>query len=93
MNQLEEFQNYYIQQTKEDENQTIYDEPKEGEIFEQPQEEINSVKNEEETKKKKVNKESTSKRLKSLPKKYQTYTMGYKRQIVEMVIKTKINFY
>ena len=85
MNQLEEFQIYYIQQTREDENQSSYDESKEVEICEQQQEEINSVKIEEETKKKKINKESKSKRLKPT-KKYQTYTIDYKRQIVEMVI-------
>ena len=86
MNQIEEFNNYYIQQSKEEDNQIFFEEPKEEEYIEENN--SNIINNEE---KKNIDKslkikESTSKRLSSLPKKYQTYKMDYKKQLVEEVI-------
>ena len=85
MNQIEEFNNYYLHQSKEDENELYYEYPNEEENNLDEQEN-NTIKNKEKNiaKEKKL-KESTSKRLRSLPKTYQTYTILFKKQVIEEV--------
>ena len=73
MNQISESNNYFLKQIKEEE---IYEEQQDNLIN---NEENNNIM-------KKIRmRESTFKRLKSLPKKYQTYKMDYKKQLVEEV--------
>ena len=85
MNQIEEFSNYYLHQSKEDENELYCEYPNEEENNLDEQEN-NTIKNKEKNiaKEKKL-KESTSKRLRSLPKTYQTYTILFKKQVIEEV--------
>ena len=85
MEQIEEFNHYYIQKTKEEENPMTFKEQNEKEFNEKPE---NNIINEEEpqkiVKKSKLRKTS-SKRLHSSPKQYQTYKMDYKKKIIEEV--------
>ena len=86
MNELEGFNIYCLNQLNEAKNQTYYEEPKEEEYIEEK--ENNVIKNEEEEILKKIKlKESNSKRLNSLPKRYQTYTLDYKKQVIKEVNK------
>jgi hypothetical protein len=86
MNQLEEFKIYYLNQEKVEKNDIFLQEQSEQVIYEE--EENNLFNREQEEIKKKINaKKSTSKRLASLPKKYQTYKMDYKKKIVMEVNK------
>lgn len=86
MNELEGFNIYCLEQLDEAKNQIYCDEPKEEEYIEER--ENNIVKNEENEITKKIKlKESTSKRLNSLPKRYQTYTLDYKKQVIKEVNK------
>jgi hypothetical protein len=86
MNQLEEFKIYYLNQQKEEENDIFLQEQKEQVIYEEEENQLINSKQEEITKK--INaKKSISKRLSSLPKKYKTYKMDYKKKIVMEVNK------
>ena len=86
MNELEGFNIYCLNQLDEAKNQSYYEEPKDEESIEEK--ENNTIKNEDKEKAKKIKlKESTSKRLNSLPKRYQTYTLDYKKQVIKEVNK------
>ena len=83
-NQLEDFNIYCMKQLTETKNISYYEEPKEEDNMEEK--EKNATNNEDKTEAKNLKlKESTSKRLRSLPKRYQTYTLGYKKQVIEEV--------
>lgn len=85
--QFEEFDKYYINQLNETDNQIDYEEPKDEDIIEEK--ENNGIINFKETNNAKQLrlKESTTRRLHSLPKRYQTYTLDYKKQVIEEVNK------
>ena len=87
MNPFEEFNKYYINQLNEADNQIYYEDKNDEGIMEE-KDDNNIINNEEinNTKKLKL-KESTSKRLKSLPKRYQTYALELKKQVIESVNK------
>ena len=86
MNELEGFNIYFLNQLNEAKNQSYYQEPKEEEYIEEK--ENNIIKNEDKEIAKKIKlKEATSKRLNSLPKRYQTYTLDYKKQVIKEVNK------
>ena len=84
MNQIEEFTKLYYNQVQED-NQVYQEEPKEEENLEE--DEQNKISGNQGVNTKKCERrKDTSNRLKSLPKRYKTYTMDYKKQIIEEVI-------
>ena len=86
MNDLEGFNKYYLAQLDDGNNQSYYEEPKEEEYIEGK--ENNVIKNEDNEITKKIKlKESTSKRLNSMPKRYRTYTLDYKKQVIKEVNK------
>jgi len=85
MSQFEEFDKFYLLQSKEEENKIFFEEKKEETYEENEKNLINDEKRNTTLKQLKL-KESTFKRLNSLPKKYQTYKMDYKKQIIELVI-------
>ena len=88
MNQLEEFNLYCLQQLNEAKNISDYEEePKEEEILEDKENYIVNKENKPNIKKIEI-KKSTSKR--SLPKRYQTYTLDYKKKIIAEVNKNII---
>ena len=88
MNQLEEFNLYCLQQLNDTKNISYYEEhPKEEEIIEEKENYIDNKENKPNIKKIKIRK-STSKR--SLPKRYQTYTLDYKKQVIAEVNKNII---
>ena len=83
-NQLEDFNIYCMKQLTETKNISYYEELKDEDIMEEK--EKNAANNEDKTEAEKLKlKESTSKRLRSLPKRYQTYTLDYKKQVIEEV--------
>ena len=83
-NQLEDFNIYCMKQLTETKNISYYEEPKDEYIVEEK--ERSTANNIDKTEAKKLKlKESTSKRLRSLPKRYQTYTLDYKKQVIEEV--------
>lgn len=84
MSQIEEFQNYYTQKKKEEESQDYEEEEYEEEEKERSEENIISDEDKNISKKIK-SKISTSKRLRKLPKKYKTYSIDKKKQIIEEV--------
>ncbi len=84
-NQLEDFNIYYMKQLTEAKNISYYEEPKEEEIVEEKKK--NTDNNEDKIEEKNLKlKMSISKRLKSLPKEYETYPLDLKKQVVEEVI-------
>ena len=84
MKQIKEPNNYFHKQIEEEEHLPFFEEPKEEENYKEQQD--NRINEEKNNIIKKIRmRESTSKRLKSLPKKYQTYKMDYKKQLVEEV--------
>ena len=86
MNELEGFNIYCLDQLDEAKNQSYYEEPKEEEYIEKKENSV--IKNEDKEIAKKIKlKESTSKRLNSLPKRYQTYTLDYKKHVIKEVNK------
>ncbi len=86
MNQLQEFQIYYLQPEKE-EKEHIFFKSKDEEIYEEEKSnEINSEQNEIE--RKIQAKKATIKRLNSLPKKYNTYPLDFKKKLVTEVNKS-----
>lgn len=78
MNPREEFNNYYLQQWKEYSEESQYEE-----IIEKEEEKTNA--NIEDIKNKKINNLNVT--LRALPKRYQIYTLEYKKQILEEVNK------
>ena len=83
--QIEDLNPSYFGQSKEDENESYYQEPKEEELFSN-EKENNIINNEDKNSSKTLKiKESTSKRLRSLPKTYHTYTILFKKQVIEEV--------
>ena len=88
MDQIEEFEKYYLLQEKEEnciilheQNEELINEEKENKVINNEQEEI---------KKENKIKKSTSKRLSSLHKKYCTYKTDYKKKLVMEVNKLLI---
>ena len=86
MNQLQEFQIYYLQLEKEEKEHICF-KSKDEEIYEEEKSnEINSEQNEIE--RKIQAKKATIKRLNSLPKKYNTYPLDFKKKLVTEVNKS-----
>ena len=84
MNHLEEFSNYYIHQINEDEDPIYFQEKKEEENLEEIED--NKIYNKEKPNEGKIKtKESNSKRLRTIPKRYHTYAIDIKKQIIEEV--------
>ena len=80
MNPIEEFNNCYLQQSKE-----YSEEPEYEEIIEKEEGKTNlNIENIKLKKIKNLN-SATSKRLRTLPKRYQIYTLEYKKNILEEV--------
>ena len=92
MDQLEEFEMYYLLQKEEEKNICINLVEQNEELINEEKEKENKVINseQEEIKKKNKLKESTSKRLSSLTKNYCTYKIDYKKKIVMEVNKLLI---
>jgi tRNA A37 threonylcarbamoyladenosine biosynthesis protein TsaE len=85
MNQFEEFNKYIYRQVHEEDNQVFIEEPKEEEnLVEEEDNKINIRQSE--SNKKYEKKSNTSNRLNAEHKRYTTYTMEYKRQIIQEVI-------
>ena len=84
MNQIEEFTKYYYPQIQEEENQVSPEEPKGEENLEEEVESKIDVK-QDESNKKCQQKMDSSNRLNITHKRYTTYTMEYKKQIIQEV--------
>ena len=84
MNQIEEFTKYYIPQIQEEENQVTPEEPKGEDNLEEEEDCKINVK-QSESNKKFQQKIDTSNRLNIDHKRYTTYTMEYKKQIIQEV--------
>ena len=84
MNQIEEFTKYYYPQIQEEENQVSPEEPKGEENLEEEEESKINLK-QDESNKKCEQKMNTSNRLNITHKRYTTYTMEYKKQIIQEV--------
>ena len=80
----EEFSKYFFQQMHEDENQVSPEEPKGEENLEEEEDSKINVKQSESNKYYKQ-KMDTSNRLNITHKRYTTYTMEYKKQIIQEV--------
>ena len=85
MNQFEEFKNYYLMKSKEEENNMNEEEEIEEEFFDEKEDEINCDKDKNYVMKSNL-KEADSKRIDSLPKRYHTYNLEFKKKIIEEVI-------
>lgn len=85
MNQFEEFENIYWQQINEEENHIYSEESEDEENYEEEENNIIINEGKNEIIKSKI-KESTSKRLRVIPKRYQTFTIDYKKKVIEEVI-------
>ncbi len=83
--QLKEFKIYCQKQLNEEKNISCCEEQKEEEIMEEKEKIIDNNEDKIEEKNLKL-KMSISKRLKSLPKEYETYPLDLKKQVVEEVI-------
>ena len=84
MIQTEESNKYFFQQIQEDENQVSPEEPKGEENLEEEEDSIINVK-QSDSKKKDQQKMDTSNRLNITHKRYTTYTMECKKQIIQEV--------
>ena len=85
-NQLEDFNKYNMKQLIQKENLSYYEVPKEEDIDKEKEKEKNTAKTLDKIESKElILKESAPKRISSLPKRYQTYTLDYKKQIIEEV--------
>lgn len=84
MYQIEEFTKYIYQQVEDDENQEMAEEQREEENLEEGEENVIIDKLEDMTKKTQQRKD-TSNRLNLEHKRYKTYTMEYKKQIIQEV--------
>ena len=90
MNQYEEFNNYYLLSSKDDLNPYYLEEPRDEEEVEEEGNNIINIEEKKEKPKKVRFKISTSKKLKSTPSRYHTYTLDYKRQVIAQVIQILI---
>ena len=84
MIQTEESNKYFFQQIQEDENQVFPEEPKGEENLEEEEDSKINVK-QSDSKKKDQQKMDTSNRLNITHKRYTTYTMECKKQIIQEV--------
>ena len=84
MIQTEESNKYFFQQIQEDENQVSPEEPKGEENLEEEEDSKINVK-QSDSKKKNQQKMDTSNRLNITHKRYTTYTMECKKQIIQEV--------
>ena len=84
MIQTEESNKYFFQQIQEDENQVSPEEPKGEENLEEEEDSKINVK-QSDSKKKDQQKMDTSNRLNIAHKRYTTYTMECKKQIIQEV--------
>ena len=84
MIQTEESNKYFFQQIQEDENQVSPEEPKGEENLEEEEDSKINVK-QSDSKKKDQQKMDTSNRLNITHKRYTTYTMECKKQIIQEV--------
>lgn len=84
MNQIEEFSKYYYRQVHEEDNQVYTEEPKEEANLEEEEDNKINIK-QSESNKKYEEKKDTSNRLNPWHKRYTTYTMEYKKQIIQEV--------
>ena len=84
MNEYEEINSYCLHQINDMENSILLDEPKEQEYSEERENNIinNEIKSIDI--KAKISK-STSKRLRTFPKNYQTYSMDFKKKVLKEV--------
>lgn len=85
MNQIEEFNNYYINQLNETDNQIYYEDSKYEDIIEEKEKDIIDGEKVINNSGKIKIKESSIKRINSLPKRYQTYTLEYKKEVIAQV--------
>ena len=92
MNSYEEFNKYYLTQMSEIGNKVYFEEQKEEDIDFVKEKEGNIVIDINNNKKEIRRKEST-KRLKSYPKNYQTYTLKYKKYIIQIVNKLLLKLF
>lgn len=84
-NQIEEFTKIYHNIYEEEENQVFREEPKEEENLEE--EDDNKISgNHGDNNRKYERRNNTSNRLNSSPKRYKTYSMEYKLNIIQEVI-------
>ncbi len=82
-NQVEEFDLYFMQQLKETKNFSYYEEePKEEELLEENDNNIEFKDEQEIVKKAKIKRENSKC---SFPKRYQTYSLAYKKEILAEV--------
>jgi hypothetical protein len=84
MYQIEEFTKYIYQQVEDDENQEIPEEQREEENLEEEEESIIIDNLEDMTKNSKQGNDASN-RLNLEHKRYKTYTMEYKKQIIQEV--------
>ena len=84
MNQFEEFTKIYYNEIHEKENQSIFEEPKDEENFGE-EEDVKMNAKQSEFNNKDDKPIDTSNRLNSNPKRYTTYTMEYKKRIIQEV--------
>lgn len=84
MNQIEEFTKLYYKEVQEEENQVFLQEPKEEENLEEGEDNKINVK-QSESDKKYEQRRNTSNRLNLNSKRYKTYTLEYKKQIIQEV--------
>jgi len=84
MYQIEELTKYIYQQVEDDENQEMPEEQREEENLEEEEESI-IIDNLEDMTKKTKQRNDTSNRLNLEHKRYKTYTMEYKKQIIQEV--------
>ena len=83
-NQIEEFTKIYRGQFEEEDNQDTPEKPKEESNEEEGEDDKINVK-ESENNKKYEQRKDTSNRLNSYSKRYKTYTMEYKKQLIQEV--------
>ena len=85
MDQFEEFNHFYIQQSKEEENPMISEEQNEEDINKKDENEIIIDEEPQKTLQKSKLSRISSKRYNLTPKKYQTYKMDYKKKVIDEV--------
>ena len=85
MDQFEEFNHFYIQQSKEEENPMISEEQNEEDINKKDEYIIIINEEPQKTLQKPKLRRISSKRYNLAPKKYQTYKMDYKKKLIDEV--------
>ena len=91
MNQSEEFTKYFYHQVHGEENQVFLEEPKEEINLEEEEDNKTNMKQSDSSKKYEQGKD-TSNRLNNTNKRYRTYSLEYKKEIIQEV-KNKNNNY